>query len=167
MSSAKKASPVEGPSSGPSRPAADRYMPGPEFARLRAALGKSQRELAELLGLSQKAIESYEQGWRNVPAHVERMLYFLLFKLNDAAIADAEPCWESTGCPEERRESCVAYVAREGRFCWFFTGKLCAIAKGAAEGAAGGGDPGGRGCYTCSVFSRLRDEIEGKGGKCR
>ena len=85
MSTAKKAS--------PHNVAGERRMGGAEFARLRASLGKSQRELAELLGLSLKAVESYEQGWRNVPAHVERLLYFLLFKLNENEIEAEDPCW--------------------------------------------------------------------------
>jgi Predicted transcriptional regulator len=137
-------------------------MSGGEFSRLRSALGKSQRELAELLGVSLKAVESYEQGWRNVPAHVERMLYFLLFKLNEGAIESASPCWKSKDCPSERRDKCIAYVAKEGRFCWFFTGRLCATAKSAdarPEGSAR--DPAeDRGCYTCSVFEDMLAKVE-------
>jgi transcriptional regulator with XRE-family HTH domain len=123
-------------------------MDGEAFAKLRQALGKSQRELAALLGVSQKAVESYEQGWRNVPAHVERVLYFLLFKLDDDGAGEGAPCWESLSCPEETRSKCVAFVAKEGRFCWFFTGKLCARAAEAGAGGRLGG------CYSCPVFSR-------------
>lgn len=129
-------------------------MSGGEFARLRASLGKSQRELAELLGLSLKAVESYEQGWRNVPAHVERLLYFLLFKLNEDDIAAEDPCWESKACPEAARSKCVAFVAKEGRFCWFFTGRLC------AKPGAGGG------CYTCDVFTKMLSRLDGGNGAC-
>jgi transcriptional regulator with XRE-family HTH domain len=133
-------------------------MDGKAFAKLRQALGKSQRELAALLGLSQKAVESYEQGWRKVPAHVERVLYFLLFKLDDDGAGEGAPCWEALGCPEETRSKCVAFVAKEGRFCWFFTGKLCARAAEAEAGARGGEAPAaGRGglggCYSCPVFA--------------
>jgi transcriptional regulator with XRE-family HTH domain len=133
-------------------------MSGGEFARLRASLGKSQKELAELLGLSQKAVESYEQGWRNVPSHVERLLYFLLFKLNEDEIEAEEPCWTSRNCPDDLRSKCVAYVAKEGRFCWFFTGRLCVTAKaGEADG----------GCYTCEVFTRMRSKVDGGESRCR
>jgi transcriptional regulator with XRE-family HTH domain len=128
-------------------------MGGPEFARLRASLGKSQRELAELLGLSLKAVESYEQGWRNVPAHVERLLYFLLFKLNEDEIASEDPCWKSKNCPDEVRSKCVAFVAKEGRFCWFFTGRLCSSAKS--------GEADTRGCYSCSVFMQMLARVDG------
>ena len=123
-------------------------MGGAEFARMRASLGKSQRELAGLLGISLKAIESYEQGWRRVPAHVERVLYFLLFKLNEDEIGSEDPCWKSKACPDERRSKCVAYVAKEGRFCWFFTGRLCASAKSGEEG-----------CYSCEVFTRMLSSV--------
>jgi DNA-binding XRE family transcriptional regulator len=137
-------------------------MSGAQFARLRASLAKSQRELAELLGLSLKAVESYEQGWRNVPSHVERLLYFLLFKLNEDEIEAEEPCWTSRNCPDERRAKCVAYIAKEGRFCWFFTGRLCATAK--AAGSADDGDEGG--CYTCEVFARMLSKVEEGEAKC-
>jgi transcriptional regulator with XRE-family HTH domain len=131
----------------------ERRMDGPEFARLRASLGKSQRELAELLGLSLKAVESYEQGWRNVPAHVERLLYFLLFKLNEDDLKSEDPCWKTKGCPDETRSKCVAFVAKEGRFCWFFTGRLCATAKS--------GEADSRGCYSCDVFARMLAKVDG------
>jgi transcriptional regulator with XRE-family HTH domain len=131
-------------------------MDGAAFAHLRSSLGKSQRELAELLGISLKAVESYEQGWRNVPAHVERILYFLLFKLNEDEIGAEEPCWKSKDCPEDLRSKCVAYVAKEGSFCWFFTGRLCAAA-GDTEG----------GCYACAVFTRMLSKINGGTGRCQ
>lgn len=122
------------------------------FARVRALLGKSQRDLAGLLGISLKAVESYEQGWRNIPSNVERMLYFLLFKLNEKSFARESPCWTSKSCSEESRKDCVAYATREGHFCWFFTGGLCASAK-----ASGIGE---RYCYSCKVFSRLNALVE-------
>jgi hypothetical protein len=125
------------------------------FAATRSLLGKSQRELAELLGLSLKAVESYEQGWRSVPSNVERMLYYLLFKLNQKAFETEVPCWAATSCSEERRGHCVAYVAQEGHFCWFFTGGLCASAK--AFGTSGGET---RHCYGCAVFIRLKTLVE-------
>ena len=45
------------------------------FTQMRKHLGKTQKELAELLGVSVKSVSSYEQGWRNIPPHVERQLY--------------------------------------------------------------------------------------------
>jgi len=135
-------------------------MDGPAFAKLRSALGKSQRELAGLLGLSLKAVESYEQGWRKVPAHVERVLYYLLFKLGEDEEPKADTCWKARACPEAKRALCVAYLAKEGSFCWFFTGRLCSAARDAeggatnpARGAAARGGLGG--CYDCPVFAGM------------
>ncbi len=42
------------------------------FSKARARLAKTQKELSELLGVSLKAVQSYEQGWRSVPVHIER-----------------------------------------------------------------------------------------------
>ena len=56
-------------------------MDNKEFAAFRKALKKTQKQIAELLGTSIKAVHSYEQGWRKVPAHVERQLFFLVSRL--------------------------------------------------------------------------------------
>ena len=49
-----------------------------EFVKARAKLDKTQKEMSQLLGVSIKTIYSYEQGWRNIPTHVERQVFFLL-----------------------------------------------------------------------------------------
>ena len=49
-----------------------------EFKFFRNKLNKTQKQMAELLGTSLKAIHSYEQGWRTVPVYVERQVYFLV-----------------------------------------------------------------------------------------
>ena len=49
-----------------------------EFSQIRHHLGKTQRQMAQLLGTSPKAIQSFEQGWRNVPVHIERQALFLM-----------------------------------------------------------------------------------------
>jgi DNA-binding XRE family transcriptional regulator len=36
------------------------------FAKIRVYLGKTQKQMAQLMGTSAKAIESFEQGWRNI-----------------------------------------------------------------------------------------------------
>lgn len=122
------------------------------FARARVLLGKSQRDLARLLGISIKAVESYEQGWRKIPSNVERMLYFLLFKLNEKSFAHERPCWSTKSCSDASRKECVAFVTGEGHYCWFFTGGLCSAAK-----ASGVGE---RYCYTCKVFLRINALVE-------
>ena len=44
----------------------------PTVRSLRDELDRSQREMAEILGVSTKAVQSYEQGWRQTPPHVEQ-----------------------------------------------------------------------------------------------
>jgi predicted transcriptional regulator len=47
-----------------------------EFVAARTRLDKTQKEMSQLLGVSVKAIYSYEQGWRSIPTHVERQMFF-------------------------------------------------------------------------------------------
>ena len=47
-----------------------------EFSQIRRNLGKTQKQMAQLLGTSLKAIQSFEQGWREIPLPVERQALF-------------------------------------------------------------------------------------------
>ena len=51
-------------------------MDSKEFCYIRKKLNKTQKQMAQLLGTSVKAVHSYEQGWRKVPAYVERQIFF-------------------------------------------------------------------------------------------
>jgi transcriptional regulator with XRE-family HTH domain len=95
-----------------------------EFVRIRKTLGKTQKQIAELLGTSLKAIHSYEQGWRNVPWYVERQLLFLLSR-KSGQHDSAKSCWELKDCPEERRAQCPAWEFDTGKLCWFINGTIC------------------------------------------
>ena len=55
-----------------------RKMEKEEFILARKKLDKTQKEMSQFLDVSDKAIYSYEEGWRSIPAHVERQTYFLL-----------------------------------------------------------------------------------------
>ena len=99
-------------------------MDGTEVAQIRRSLGKTQAEMASLLGVSPKAVQSFEQGWRSVPVHVARQLLFLL-QLGRRAATDSEPCWDERNCPPEIRDKCPAWELRAGHLCWFVTGTLC------------------------------------------
>ena len=63
------------------------------FAKARVKLGKTQKELAKLLGISLKAVQSYEQGWRAVPLHVERQLFFLIVNQRSNTNKKRTYCW--------------------------------------------------------------------------
>lgn len=99
-------------------------MDSQEFLRSRKKLGKTQMQLAQLLGSSVKAVRSYEQGWRTVSTHVERQMFFLLSRLNKSPDA-GKPCWVIKKCPISRRNKCPAWEFQAGRLCWFINGTIC------------------------------------------
>ncbi len=98
-----------------------------EFGAIRKDLGRTQKGLATLLGISLKAICSYEQGWRAVPVHVERQLLFLLSRKKRGSSANKN-CWDLKNCPEKTRKKCPAWEFDSGEFCWFVNGTICECA---------------------------------------
>jgi hypothetical protein len=94
-----------------------------EFAKLRKRLGKTQSQMAALLGTSLKAVHSYEQGWRAVPGHVERQLFFLISRMRGRKVS--KPCWVVRGCSPDRKRQCPAWEYRAGTLCWFINGTVC------------------------------------------
>ncbi|MBW1691542.1 MAG: transcriptional regulator [Deltaproteobacteria bacterium] len=95
-----------------------------EFSQIRRQLGKTQSQMAELLGTSLKAIQSFEQGWRKIPVHIERQVLFLLAQKNTRDRAH-EPCWNIERCPMEIRRNCPAWEFHSPNLCWFINGTLC------------------------------------------
>ncbi len=94
-----------------------------KFIEARAKLGKTQKALAELLGVSLKAVQSYEQGWRSIPVHVERQLYFLLVNHRYNKATKRKDCWNLKKC--DRKKECPAWEFQAGHLCWFLSGTLC------------------------------------------
>jgi len=92
---------------------------------LRKEFGLSQKEMADLLGVSLKAIQSYEQGWRHVPPHIEQMLLLHTILRKRSDLRKLPPCWETVGCPATVREACPARHLAHPGFCWLVTGTLC------------------------------------------
>ena len=95
-----------------------------EFLYFRKKLNRTQKEMAQLLGVSVKAVRSYEQGWRSVPAHVERQLFFLVSSM-PGTLKGRKPCWIIYRCPREQRQKCPAWEFRVGHLCWFINGTVC------------------------------------------
>jgi len=93
------------------------------FAKARARLDKTQKELSVLLGVSLKAVQSYEQGWRTVPLHVERQLYFLLVNRRDGSKKKKKNCWKEKKC--NLKKTCPAWEFQAGHLCWFLSGTQC------------------------------------------
>lgn len=101
-------------------------MESSEFSEARSRLDKTQKQLAELLGTSLKAVHSYEQGWRKIPPHVERQLYFLLSRNQRKQDSrSVRNCWTIKSCPPKRKKSCPAWEFQAGKLCWFINGTLC------------------------------------------
>lgn len=99
-------------------------MESHEFQSFRKKLKKTQEEMARLLGLSVKAVRSYEQGWRTIPAHAERQLLFLAAK-KDEILTPTKPCWTINKCSKDRKENCPAWEFQAGPLCWFINGTIC------------------------------------------
>ena len=95
-----------------------------EFSEIRHHLGKTQNEMAQLMGTSIKAIQSFEQGWRNIPAHVERQVLFLLAHHQPQDKKNGR-CWSIQDCPADVRRNCPAWEFKLGHLCWFINGTIC------------------------------------------
>ncbi len=95
-----------------------------QFSRIRAQLGKTQSQMAHLLGCSIKTVQSFEQGLRNIPVHVERHLLFLLASAKHAP-DERLSCWDISHCPMEMRRNCPAWEFQLGHLCWFVNGTFC------------------------------------------
>jgi len=100
-------------------------MDSKEFLKARKRLKKTQKQLAELLGVSIKAVHSYEQAWRSVPAHVERQIFFLLTRVRREGSKAPKACWTVKNCPTSRKKNCPAYQFQAGKLCWFINGTIC------------------------------------------
>lgn len=120
-------------------------MNSQNFKIMRSRLSKTQKELAQLLGISIKAIHSYEQGWRKIPHHVERQLLFLLSRTIDRD-SNGKQCWELMQCPESKMENCPAWEFKSGDLCWFINGTKC---SGKAHNSW---EDKMEECRTCDVF---------------
>ena len=95
-----------------------------EFSQIRSVLGRSQGQLASLLCVSPKAIQSFEQGWRNISPHIEREM-LLLLSLKRSADRIIQPCWDIKNCPSEWRNNCAVWELQARYFCWFLNGTFC------------------------------------------
>ena len=99
-------------------------MNSKEFSLYRRKLGKTQKQLAQLLGISVKAVHSYEQAWRSIPTHVERQLLLLVSRMNKLK-KKHPPCWVRKNCQSEKKSRCPAWELRMGDLCWLINGTIC------------------------------------------
>ena len=102
-----------------------------QFGEIRRHLGKTQSQMGQMLGVSCKAIQSFEQGWRNVPVHIERQV-LLILALKSRASRKDKPCWLTRRCPAEDKQNCPAWQFEAGHLCWFINGTIC---EGTTQGS--------------------------------
>jgi hypothetical protein len=123
-------------------------MDSKEFIRLRKKLNKTQKQMAQLLGTSIKAIHSYEQAWRTIPSYVERQMYFLISRKGENR-RHRKPCWVIKKCAPGQRNQCPAWEFKAGDLCWFINGTVC-------EGKAlNNWKEKMKICRTCEVFNSI------------
>jgi len=117
---------------------------------VRGSLGLSQSQFARLLGVSSRAIQSYEQGWRKMPrplvAHVMTVL-----AVHCDHPTQSPPCWSLTGCLEETRSRCAAFKLGRGHFCWLLAGTTCGKSNKSACST------GPQSCISCVVIKEMLD----------
>jgi hypothetical protein len=95
-----------------------------EFKKYRRRLNRTQKQMAQLLGTSLKAIRSYEQGWRTIPAYIERQLFFLVSRMLNKG-KGTRPCWAVKKCSAQDKARCPAWEFAAGDFCWLINGTIC------------------------------------------
>jgi DNA-binding XRE family transcriptional regulator len=123
------------------------FHPSAIFLALRARLGLTQAEMARVLGISRKAIESYEQGWRNVP----RSVFNELIAIRCAQSGHdgcARPCWQIVKCSSADRAQCLAFHLTQGRLCWLVAQNNCRKHRLARRDDLAA-------CLSCAVVSRF------------
>jgi DNA-binding XRE family transcriptional regulator len=94
------------------------------FIEIRSQLGKTQIKMSQLLGISVKAIQSFEQGLRKIPVHIERQMWFI-FAMQKSQHIKKRPCWMIKKCPTEIKRNCPAWEFQVGHLCWFINGTIC------------------------------------------
>ncbi len=118
-------------------------------------MGRTQKEMASACGISEKAVQSYEQGWRKVPVRVMIQLLVLLALYRKQTMDDV-PCWEIRKCSTAQREKCASFTIGHGQFCWFVGSKDCSPDSPASTDVL-------LPCMDCPVVQRLLTgkQIEG------
>jgi MerR family transcriptional regulator/heat shock protein HspR len=119
--------------------------------------------VSELLGTTDQTLRLYEKHGLIKPArrnknrfysendikwlkcireliHVKKISIEGIKKLLDYA-----PCWEITGCPDERKEKCTAYVDRT-KPCWELNRMIC-------------NKESGKKCEDCIIFLSQRRKV--------
>ncbi|MFC1559343.1 helix-turn-helix domain-containing protein [Gemmatimonadota bacterium] len=96
-----------------------------DLKAIRRELDLSQAELASLIGVSERTVQSCEQGWRNPGQSVEKAVVLLLLARRHGAAMEEHQCWTSIKCSEEEQLNCLVHQSHQGHLCWLLSGNLC------------------------------------------
>ncbi len=96
-----------------------------DLKAIRKKLDLSQTELATLIGVSERTVQSCEQGWRNPGQAVEKAAILLLVAKWHGAEMEKHRCWESIDCTDEERSNCLVFQSHQGHVCWLLSGNQC------------------------------------------
>ncbi len=99
-------------------------MESEEFKSFRQRMSKTQKQMSQLLGISLKAVHSYEQGWRSIPSPVERQMFFLISRMKETQ-KNRKPCWVIKKCSPVIKKQCPAWEFKVGDLCWIINGTMC------------------------------------------
>ena len=97
----------------------------PDLKVIRTELGLSQVEMAVYLGMSVRAVQSCEQGWRKMSSSVEKVLLLMLIAHRQNGNLHQMACWDAVCCGAELRERCPVFTTKLGYLCWYLSGNLC------------------------------------------
>ena len=96
-----------------------------DLTAVREELRLSQSELAALLGVSPRTIQSNEQGWRKPSPALERSILLLLIAWRQGEDFSSHACHKTVDCDPEMCNQCLVHRSRQGHLCWFLTGNVC------------------------------------------
>ena len=96
-----------------------------DIKSIRQELGASQSEMADLVGVSPRTIQSCEQGWRKPSPALEKAVLVLLLAFRHGSEFDKQKCWDVKECAPGVCDNCLARGSGQGHLCWFMTGHMC------------------------------------------
>ena len=96
-----------------------------DLKSVRSELELSQSQLADMIGVSMRTVQSCEQGWRNPSPALEKAVILLLLSKSHGAELGTKCCWESINCSENERNNCLVYQTKQGHLCWLLSGHIC------------------------------------------
>lgn len=118
----------------------------PIVKRIRRSLGMTQATVARTLGVSIRAIQSYEQGWRETPTSITLQM-LVLASAYRAPELGAKACWEVTGCSATQKSQCPCRHTN-GQLCWLVSGRMCGASAGSEAASL-------QSCLDCLVVGKL------------